>query len=524
MISEEEREIKCPIHGYSVYHLSSLMVRRLQRSQPDLDITERDVRCVEVAGLCHDLGHGPFSHVWDGVYIPTAIPGCTWKHEDASEMMLDYLVKDNNIDLKPDEVRFIKDLIYGTKRYSVKQFDYIARDRRAVTDGSSTDLKRLVNTARVIHGEICYSEKNAFIVYSLFQDRFNLHKMIYNHKTAKSIEYMIVDALLKADPFMKISERIHDPKKFMFLTDDILLEVERSEAPELSESRQIVRRLRNRDLYKLVDKMFLPWEFKKTWASQYTPARILETAKSMCDTVDHEIQELIRDLREEHIIVNVTVLHHGMGDKFPLDNCKFYGKYDPDNAYPPRREADISHLLPDNFGELLIRQQPIRHRSSTPEVPSTPPQQLTSQLSEGSIFEMTTSVEQEGERVVVGVAPKTPNRLPTLSTSRNLSQSLTMTPTPTPSLNQYMTVPMNFTPKTPNLSRGSGGGGSGPTTGHEPEDEDMTPRKSGLGAAATINSSSLLKNKKNLKKKRDDVDDDDDIQGDKAPLFKKQKA
>lgn len=49
--------------------------------------------------------------------------------------------------------------------------------------------------------------------------------------TAKSIEYMIVDALLKADPLLKISERIFNPKKFMFLTDDIILEVERSESP-----------------------------------------------------------------------------------------------------------------------------------------------------------------------------------------------------------------------------------------------------------------------------------------------------
>jgi deoxynucleoside triphosphate triphosphohydrolase SAMHD1 len=48
-------------------------------------------------------------------------PGSDWRHEDASEMMLDYLVSDNNVDLKPDEVEFIKDLIAGEKTHSASQ-------------------------------------------------------------------------------------------------------------------------------------------------------------------------------------------------------------------------------------------------------------------------------------------------------------------------------------------------------------------------------------------------------------------
>jgi HD superfamily phosphohydrolase len=50
-----------------------MMVNRLRNAQPQLNITDRDVRCVEVAGLCHDLGHGPFSHVWDNEFIPKAL-------------------------------------------------------------------------------------------------------------------------------------------------------------------------------------------------------------------------------------------------------------------------------------------------------------------------------------------------------------------------------------------------------------------------------------------------------------------
>jgi HD superfamily phosphohydrolase len=56
-----------------VAHLARLMAEHLQKSQPELGITPRDVQCVQLAGLCHDLGHGPWSHVWDSLFIPIAL-------------------------------------------------------------------------------------------------------------------------------------------------------------------------------------------------------------------------------------------------------------------------------------------------------------------------------------------------------------------------------------------------------------------------------------------------------------------
>jgi len=115
-----------------VSHLARCMVEHLKNQQPELCITDRDVDCVQVAGLCHDLGHGPFSHVWDGQFIPVALwvisctlflfpplltknlsPGIHWKHEDASEVMFDDLVAKNNIDLPENDIKFIKALIAG---------------------------------------------------------------------------------------------------------------------------------------------------------------------------------------------------------------------------------------------------------------------------------------------------------------------------------------------------------------------------------------------------------------------------
>ena len=49
--------------------------------------------------------------------------------------------------------------------------------------------------------------------------------------TAKAIESMIVDALLAAEPYLKIASHINDPKRYLELTDDIRTEIQRSQAP-----------------------------------------------------------------------------------------------------------------------------------------------------------------------------------------------------------------------------------------------------------------------------------------------------
>jgi len=42
---------------------------------------------------------------------------------------------------------------------------------------------------------------------------------------------MVVDALLSADPHMKLSRQINDPNRYVFLTDSVLEEIERSSEP-----------------------------------------------------------------------------------------------------------------------------------------------------------------------------------------------------------------------------------------------------------------------------------------------------
>lgn len=359
-------------HSLGVAFLSNLMAEHLQQSQRELGITLRDIKCVTIAGLCHDLGHGPWSHVWDGQFIPRALPGNKWKHEDASDMMFDTLVRENDLELPEDDVAFVKALIAGDRTkckdtekpflfdivankrngLDVDKFDYIARDTHAIDQNVNLSLTRLIHSARVIENEICYDIKDANQIYELCYTRFSLHKRIYNHKTAKAIEYMIVDALLSADKHMHFAKDISNARRFLYLTDDIMTRIEATEQPELEEARAIFHRVHRRDLYRCVDYKVFPWAEQAMCQSYFTPEAIVDAAKG--DPDGGADPALLAELEPGDVIVDITKMHYGMGDKNPLESVKFYSKQHPNTCEKAKKE-DISLLMPEVFGEVLLR-------------------------------------------------------------------------------------------------------------------------------------------------------------------------
>ena len=73
------------------------------------------MKCVAIAGLCHDLGHGPYSHLFDGPFLSQIIePGSEeskWTHEWASTMLFEAMLKETpEIEVEPgsQDALFIK--------------------------------------------------------------------------------------------------------------------------------------------------------------------------------------------------------------------------------------------------------------------------------------------------------------------------------------------------------------------------------------------------------------------------------
>ena len=114
-------------------------------------------------------------------------------------------------------------LANSTNCIDVDKFDYLSRDMYYLFGTEkSYNFNRIFKYNRIIDNTICYNSKITFDIYNLFQQRYLMHKQIYNHKTGKGIEYMICDILLKANNKLKIAECIYKPEEFINLTDDIL--------------------------------------------------------------------------------------------------------------------------------------------------------------------------------------------------------------------------------------------------------------------------------------------------------------
>ncbi|XP_038069851.1 deoxynucleoside triphosphate triphosphohydrolase SAMHD1-like [Patiria miniata] len=287
-------------HSIGVCYLAESFCRTLQYRQPELNITEKDILCVQIAGLCHDLGHGPFSHMFDQLFIPTVRQGSEWKHEKASVDMFDHLIEANQLidvfakyGLDAQDINFIKELIKRGKKkplrdtgrnkdknflyeivanerngIDVDKWDYFQRDCENLAISSSFDSRRFEKFCRVIEvdGEkqICTRDKEVANVYDMFYTRYSLHRRAYQHKVVKIIESMLVEALVKANDhflvkgkegnMLQMSEAIDDMVAYTNMTDDIILQIMRSDEPALAESRHILEMVQRRELYKFIGK------------------------------------------------------------------------------------------------------------------------------------------------------------------------------------------------------------------------------------------------------------------------------
>nr|XP_009762198.1 PREDICTED: deoxynucleoside triphosphate triphosphohydrolase SAMHD1 homolog isoform X1 [Nicotiana sylvestris] len=366
-------------HSLGVYWLASDAVNRLRTCQGrELGIESFDVQTVKLAGLLHDVGQGPFNHMFEREFLPRVRDGLKWSHEDMSLKMIDYIVDEHGIDIDSDclkkvkififsllwnfildsremivaseegnsvsskEKQFLYDIVAnGRNGIDVDKFDYIERDTRACGLGCNFQFQRLLETMRVIDNEICYRVKEYLTIHKLFSTRADLHRTVYMHPKVKAIELMVVDALIKANDHLQIASYIDEPAQYWMLDDTIVKRIETSTDRELEESRNLIRRIRRRDIYQFCNEFAVPKEklehFKNVTAQDIT-----------CS------QNSDAHLNEEDVIVTNVKIDLASGRNNPLERISFFQDYDSFEKFPIKDDR-ISHLLPACYQDMIVR-------------------------------------------------------------------------------------------------------------------------------------------------------------------------
>jgi len=365
-------------HSLGVGYLARKFAKKLQEENPD-KMDDKDVICVMIAGLCHDLGHGPFSHLWEG-FVNKASPGLNWAHEDSSIRMLDYLIEDNNLmpvlaalgDINAQDILFIKECIAGpidektglpmkglskddktwrcrgrpieksflyeivaNKRtgIDVDKWDYLKRDAYHMGIKGNFDHDHLMHYCKVIKVDnrltICYRDKEDSSILDMYRDRARMHKVGYQHRGTKIVDRMMVDAWLLADQHIKVkgqdnklyslSKACQDVVAYERLTDDIFTRIKDSDEghEDLIKASTIIRRIMKRDFYKTLATI------TADDGHQFQGKEIVDVEKEIRGFI---AQQQNPEVKPEDILVLRSEATMGMGDRDPMHNVPFYNK------------------------------------------------------------------------------------------------------------------------------------------------------------------------------------------------------
>lgn len=177
-----------------------------------LKLEPASIERVRLAGLTHDIGHGPFSHVSEFLFERRT--GRERVHESISAAIVrsDQGVRAALGDeyaewiagllagTGPGAVRSIeRDLVAGPA--DVDKLDYLLRDSRYCgVEYGLYDLDKVIESARVAtevpgRTSLAFHEDGIFVLEAMLLARYHMHRQVYGHKTRIATDLMLIRAM-----------------------------------------------------------------------------------------------------------------------------------------------------------------------------------------------------------------------------------------------------------------------------------------------------------------------------------------
>ena len=245
-------------HSLGVMHIASMAGQALAEKGV---VSFDDIQNLRLAGLLHDIGHGPFSHLFEEIFEEKR----KISHEDLGRDIIlkteiGDIISKNGFDKKlvtklafgDSKLQFMNEIISGA--LSADMMDYLLRDGYFTgAEHAKIDHHRLTHSLDVYKNKLALDKSSLVNFETMMISRYQMFKAVYFHKTVRAGEVMLLEAIDLAEDELGLSSMSLD--EYLQLSDDVIL-TKLLSLPEhnskLKASKKIATNYLNRNLFKSV--------------------------------------------------------------------------------------------------------------------------------------------------------------------------------------------------------------------------------------------------------------------------------
>ena len=254
-----------------------------------LDLNADEIELVRISGLLHDIGHGPFSHVSEGVL--------SFPHEELTKHVIEKTSLHDLLDEKFN-TKEIVDIVNGrghlgpiiSGELDVDRMDYLLRDSHNTGVAYGViDYERIISNLKLDDG-LVLDIKGVQAAEGALVSRYFMYPSVYQHHKTRIVNSMFRRALKREIDSGKINE--NDMYKY---DDADIISLFRTSEDEIV--RDMINRLDNRIIPKRVKTIRLD-NFKN-------PEKLYKIDQKTLRKAEEEIAEDY-DMDKNYVFINIA--------------------------------------------------------------------------------------------------------------------------------------------------------------------------------------------------------------------------